>query len=104
MTIKVPIEVLALQDEEGNPIQPEAGEDVAITLTGKLSGLEGGTATVEAVSANGVDLDEAGDGEDPVEREQGGDPQGETPASDDEAKAKLIAAMDETYGKNGPMA
>jgi hypothetical protein len=51
--LTVPVKVLALPEEGGASTEPVVGDEVEITVTGKVASLENGNAYVEIATANG---------------------------------------------------
>lgn len=58
MEISVPLEALALMDGEES-VMPESGDPVSITISGRVSALSDGLATVSVETANGMEVGQA---------------------------------------------
>lgn len=58
MEISVPLEALALMDGEES-VMPESGDPVSVTISGRVSALSDGMATVSVETANGMEIGQA---------------------------------------------
>ncbi len=80
--IKIPLEALASQSEEGEAVQPQVGDTVVLeSVEGTVSSIEGEAAHIELQSVNGAPIDYA-------EQKEEGEPS--------EGEEELLRAMAES--------
>jgi len=65
-SIEIPTEAVQLMDGE-EAVMPTQGDTVSVTIEGTVEAMDGGTVSIYAMKANGVDL-----GGDPEAKAQGG--------------------------------
>ena len=64
VTDTVPIDALAMPDDKEQMTPPEVGDEVNYSVTGKVTAINGGMATIERTAINGNDIgDHDGDEE-----------------------------------------
>ena len=61
-TDTVPLDVLGMPDETEQMTPPEVGDEVSYQVTGKITAINGGVATIERTTINGKSVDD-GDGD-----------------------------------------
>ena len=84
--IRIPLEALTSQSEEGEAVNPEVGDSVALqSVEGKVTGIEGDTAHVEVQTVNGA----------PVEYGEAEDAKPEAKGDEEEMLRAMAEAEDE---------
>lgn len=63
----VPLDALAMPDEKEQLTPPAVGDEVTYTVTGKVTAVTGGMATVERTSINGNSVDDNDGDTEPTE-------------------------------------
>lgn len=61
-TDTVPLKALGMPDEKEQMTPPEVGDEVSYQVTGKVTAINGGLATIERMTINGQSVDD-GDGD-----------------------------------------
>ena len=72
MNINVPVEVLAIDSESGEPVRPASGDEVHFACSGTIHSIDGAMAEVEITGVNGQPIPDPAEGSEP-EGEMDGD-------------------------------